>query len=133
MNRALPPGRGLRPYEDPYDRLGPHPGDVEEPADLDLRAILGLIRRNSWLIAGCLVVAIGLASLFFGEGSSGLALRVVIIALAALTNLTAIHRIIWVYQYTREPPRTARRRGSARDADPSGQPELTVGTREEAR
>ena len=61
MNRALPPGRGLRPYEDPYDRLGPHPGEVEEPADLDLRSIWGLVRRNQWLIVACMVVATGLA------------------------------------------------------------------------
>ncbi|HUF89527.1 MAG TPA: polysaccharide biosynthesis tyrosine autokinase [Gemmatimonadota bacterium] len=61
MNRALPPGRGLRPYEDPYDRLGPHPGELEEPADLDLRSIWGLIQRNRWLIIACIVVAAGLA------------------------------------------------------------------------
>jgi len=61
MNRALPPGRGLRPYEDPYERLGPHPGDMEEPADLDLRSIWGLVQRNKWLMAACLVVAAGLA------------------------------------------------------------------------
>ena len=40
MNRALPPGRGLRPYEDPYDLSGSqHPGAVEEEIDLDLRSI----------------------------------------------------------------------------------------------
>jgi hypothetical protein len=47
------------------------------------------------------VVLIGLASLFFGEDQNGLALRIVIYALAVLTNLTAIHRIIWVYKHTR--------------------------------
>ncbi len=56
---------------------------------------VGLMQR------GERVLAIGLASLIFGGGSSGLALRVVIIAVAILANLTAIHRIIWVYQYTR--------------------------------
>ncbi len=94
---------------------------------------LGIDCKVGLMQRGERVVAIGLASLFFGEGSSGLALRVVIIALAALTNLTAIHRIIWVYQFTREPRRSARSPGGARDADASAQPELTVGTREEAR
>jgi len=46
---------------------------------------------------------IGLAALIFGGSDSGLALRIVIIAVAILANLTAIHRIIWVYQHTREP------------------------------
>ncbi|MFV1987391.1 MAG: CDP-alcohol phosphatidyltransferase family protein [Gemmatimonadota bacterium] len=51
------------------------------------------------------VILIGLASLFFGEttmfGQQGLVLRVVIITLAVLTNLTVIQRIWWVYRETR--------------------------------
>ncbi len=94
---------------------------------------LGIDCKVGLMQRGERVVAIGLASLFFGESNSGLALRVVIIALAALTNLTAIHRIIWVYQYTRQPQRSASRPGSVQDADSKGQPELTVGTREDSR
>ncbi|WP_419935333.1 CDP-alcohol phosphatidyltransferase family protein [Candidatus Palauibacter sp.] len=59
------------------------------------------------------VILIGFAALIFGEtpmfGHQGLVLRVVIIVLAILTNLTAIQRIWWVYRNTRpdgEPPRT---------------------------
>ncbi len=51
------------------------------------------------------VILIGLASLIFGEtsmlGQRGLVLKVVIILLAVLTNLTAIQRIWWVYRETR--------------------------------
>jgi len=51
------------------------------------------------------VILIGLAALFFGEttmlGQRGLILRIVIIGLAILTNLTAIQRIWWVYRETR--------------------------------
>jgi len=51
------------------------------------------------------VILIGLAALFFGEttiaGQQGLILKIVIIGLAILTNLTAIQRIWWVYRETR--------------------------------
>lgn len=57
------------------------------------------------------VILIGFAALIFGEttmlGQQGLVLKVVIITLAILTNLTAIQRIIYVYRGTRpdgEPP-----------------------------
>jgi CDP-diacylglycerol---glycerol-3-phosphate 3-phosphatidyltransferase len=50
------------------------------------------------------VVLIGGASLFFGEAWGGLALKVVIVLLAVLTNLTAIQRIIWVYRHARGVP-----------------------------
>ncbi len=64
---------------------------------LDIDCKVGLMQR------GERVIMIGLAALLFGGEESGLALRVVIIAVAILANLTAIHRIIWVYQHTREP------------------------------
>ena len=58
------------------------------------------------------VILIGFAALIFGEtpmfGHQGLVLRVVIIVLAILTNLTAFQRIWWVYRNTRpdgEPSR----------------------------
>ncbi len=51
------------------------------------------------------VILIGLAALIFGEttmlGQQGLVLKVVIISLAILTNLTAVQRIWWVYRGTR--------------------------------
>jgi CDP-diacylglycerol--glycerol-3-phosphate 3-phosphatidyltransferase len=55
------------------------------------------------------VILIGFGALLGGEatllGQRGLVLRVVIIVLAILTNLTVLQRIWWVYRTTR--PRTA--------------------------
>ncbi len=50
------------------------------------------------------VVLLGAASLFFGEAWNGLVLKIVIVILAVLTNLTAFQRIIWVYQHARGVP-----------------------------
>jgi CDP-diacylglycerol---glycerol-3-phosphate 3-phosphatidyltransferase len=50
------------------------------------------------------VVLIGGAALFFGLAWQGLVLKIVIIILAVLTNLTAIQRIVWVYQHARGVP-----------------------------
>jgi CDP-diacylglycerol--glycerol-3-phosphate 3-phosphatidyltransferase len=50
------------------------------------------------------VVLIGAASLFFGEDWGGLVLKAVIAVLAVLTNVTAIQRIVWVYQHARGVP-----------------------------
>jgi len=62
---------------------------------------LGIDCKVGLMQRGERVVLIGLASLSFGEDKNGLALRIVIYALAVLTNLTAVHRIIWVYKHTR--------------------------------
>lgn len=58
------------------------------------------------------VILLGFAALIFGEttmlGQRGLVLKLVIILLAILTNLTAVQRIWWVYRETRpdgEPKR----------------------------
>ena len=64
---------------------------------------LGIDCKVGLMQRGERVVMIGLAALIFGGSDSGLALRIVIIAVAILANLTAFHRIIWVYQHTREP------------------------------
>ena len=65
MNRELPPGRGLRPYEDPHEIAGPqHLGYEEEELDIDLRSIWGLVQRNRLLILACVLVAGGLAWLY---------------------------------------------------------------------
>lgn len=50
------------------------------------------------------VVLIGLSALLFGEDWQGLVLKVVVILLAILTNVTAFQRIIWVYQHARGVP-----------------------------
>jgi CDP-diacylglycerol--glycerol-3-phosphate 3-phosphatidyltransferase len=64
---------------------------------------LGIDCKVGLMQRGERVVMIGLAALIFGGESSGLALRIVIIAVAILANITAFHRIIWVYQHTRKP------------------------------
>jgi tyrosine-protein kinase Etk/Wzc len=65
MNRMLPPGRGLRPYEDPYDPAGQqHAAFDEEELDIDLRSIWGLVQRNRVLILACVLAAAGLAWLY---------------------------------------------------------------------
>jgi CDP-diacylglycerol--glycerol-3-phosphate 3-phosphatidyltransferase len=64
---------------------------------------LGIDCKVGLMQRGERVLMIGLAALIFGGSESGLALRIVIIAVAILANLTAFHRIIWVYQHTREP------------------------------
>lgn len=89
---------------------------------------LGIDCRVGLMQRGERVVMIGLAALLFGGSSTGLALRVVIIAVAILTNVTAIHRILWVYQHTREP-RTDTVGAAADEAAERRQ--MTVGTREE--
>ncbi len=73
---------------------------------LGIACYVGLMQRPER------VILIGFAALIFGEtpmfGHQGLVLRVVIIVLAILTNLTAFQRIWWVYRNTRpdgEPPR----------------------------
>lgn len=49
------------------------------------------------------VVLIGVAALL-GTWWEGLVLTWVLIAMAALTNLTAFQRIVWVYRHTRDNP-----------------------------
>ena len=45
------------------------------------------------------IVLIGLASLLFGLMWNGIVLSGVIVMVAILTNVTAIHRIVWVYRH----------------------------------
>ena len=47
------------------------------------------------------VILIGFAALMFGEDGNGIVLKVVIYALAVLTNLTVFQRIWWVWRNTR--------------------------------
>jgi CDP-diacylglycerol--glycerol-3-phosphate 3-phosphatidyltransferase len=53
------------------------------------------------------IVLVGLTSLIFGLAWDGLALKVVFVTMAILTNLTVLQRIIWVYQRTRAATPTA--------------------------
>ncbi len=91
---------------------------------LDIDCKVGLMQR------GERVLLIGLASILFGGSESGLALRVVIYLTAVLTNLTAIHRIVWVYRHTRRRQATAvSQEGGSGGAGDAG--EVSVATREE--
>jgi CDP-diacylglycerol---glycerol-3-phosphate 3-phosphatidyltransferase len=65
---------------------------------------LGLDCRVGLMPRAERVVLIGASSLFFGAAWNGIVLKVVIGVLAVLTNLTAIQRIIWVYQHARGVP-----------------------------
>jgi CDP-diacylglycerol--glycerol-3-phosphate 3-phosphatidyltransferase len=65
---------------------------------------LGLDCRVGLMPRAERVVLIGLSSLLFGEDWHGLVLKVVIVILAVLTNVTAFQRIVWVYQHARGVP-----------------------------
>ncbi len=45
------------------------------------------------------IVLLGFGSLIFGLAWNGLVLDVIIILVAVLTNITAIHRIVWVHRH----------------------------------
>lgn len=65
---------------------------------------LGLDCRVGLMPRAERVVLIGSAALFFGDAWGGLVLKGVIVLLAVLTNITALQRIIWVYQHARGVP-----------------------------
>lgn len=67
-----------------------------EAMGLDCR--VGLMQRAER------VVLIGAAALFFGQAWDGFVLKAVIAVLAVTTNVTAIQRIVWVYQHARGVP-----------------------------
>lgn len=50
------------------------------------------------------VVLLGLGSLVFGLAWGGVVLDIIIIIVAVLTNLTAIQRMVWVYQHAKGVP-----------------------------
>ncbi len=87
---------------------------------LGIHCTVGLMQRPER------VILLGLAALLFGEatmaGQRGLVLKLVIIVLAILTNLTAIQRIWWVYRETRPEGQP----GRAAAAHPA--PAATAGT-----
>lgn len=65
---------------------------------LGLECTVGLMQRAER------IVLLGLGSLLFGLAWDGRALDIIIIIVAVLTNLTAIHRIIWVHQRAKGVP-----------------------------
>jgi CDP-diacylglycerol--glycerol-3-phosphate 3-phosphatidyltransferase len=82
---------------------------------------LGLDCRVGFMQRAERVVLLGAAALFFGEAWDGLVIKAVIVLMAIFTNLTAIQRMVWVYQHAGgvpldAPPGTTRK-GSAERAD----------------
>ena len=67
-----------------------------EALGLDCR--VGLMQRAERILL------VGGSTLFFGSWHRGLVLNWVMLAMAALTNLTAIYRIWWVARYLRTSP-----------------------------
>jgi CDP-diacylglycerol--glycerol-3-phosphate 3-phosphatidyltransferase len=65
---------------------------------LGLKCEVGLMQRAER------VVLLGLGSTVFGLAWNGLVLDIIIIIVAVLTNLTAIHRIVWVYHHGKGVP-----------------------------
>jgi len=69
------------------------------------------------------VLLIGSSALFFGEMDQGIVLKVVIITLAILTNLTVLQRILWVYRHTRPSPLDGvQLAGEEAEAEPASDP-----------
>lgn len=60
---------------------------------LGLDCTVGLMQRPER------IVLLGVAAMFFGLDLDGLILSIVILLVAVLTNITAIHRIVWVFQH----------------------------------
>ena len=54
---------------------------------------VGLMQR------GERIILLGSASAFFGLAADGMVLSSVIVIVAVLTNITAVHRIFWVYRH----------------------------------
>ena len=50
------------------------------------------------------IVLLGFGSVIFGLAWGGIVLSAIIIVVAALTNFTAVHRIVWVYRHGRGIP-----------------------------
>lgn len=90
---------------------------------LGVRCDVGMMQRAER------VILIGFTALIFGEstflGVQGFALRVVIIGLAILTNITVLQRIVWVYRHSRphgRPEPEAARRPPADESQFAGPP-----------
>ncbi len=59
---------------------------------------VGLMQR------GERIILLGCASLFFGLARDGMVLSSIIVIVALLTNVTAVHRIFWVYKHGKGVP-----------------------------
>jgi len=65
---------------------------------------LGLDCRVGLMPRAERIVLIGGAALLFGDAWGGLMLKIVVVLLAVLTNLTAFQRILWVYKHAEGVP-----------------------------
>lgn len=92
---------------------------------------LGIDCKVGLMQRGERVIAIGLAAVLFGEANGGLVLGFVIVVLAALTNFTAVQRVVWVYKASRPTGNIEGVASDAAAAEPAPPAELTVGIKEE--
>jgi CDP-diacylglycerol--glycerol-3-phosphate 3-phosphatidyltransferase len=65
---------------------------------------LGLDCKVGFMQRAERVVLLGLGSILFGLSWNGLAIEVIIVVMAITTNITAIQRIVWVYQHAAGVP-----------------------------
>ncbi len=91
---------------------------------LGIDCTVGLMQR------GERVVLIGVAALLFGGARNALAMSVVIVALAILTNVTAVQRVVWVYQHSR-PTGNIHKKSERAETDEAPRAEIPVGTQKE--
>lgn len=92
---------------------------------LGLDCTVGLMQRAER------VVLLGLGSLLFGLMWNGLVLKIVLVVLAVTTNVSALQRIVWVYQHAAgvpldeapaPPPPSRHPPGSSAGGVPGGEP-----------
>ena len=65
---------------------------------LGFECTVGLMQRAERILL------LGLGSLAFGLAWGGMVLSVIIVVVAVLTNITAVHRILWVYKHGKGIP-----------------------------
>ena len=65
---------------------------------------LGLDCKVGFMQRAERVVLLGLGSILFGLSFNGLAIEIIIVVMAITTNITAIQRIVWVYQHAAGVP-----------------------------
>lgn len=90
---------------------------------LGIDCTVGLMQR------GERVFLIGVSALVFGGANNAIALSVVIVILAVLTNLTALHRVLWVFKQSRPTGNIERAAGGGVE----GREELTGSVHKETK
>lgn len=86
---------------------------------------LGIDCRVGLMQRGERVFLIGVSAVVFGGSNNAIALSVVIVVLAVLTNLTALHRVVWVFKQSRPTGNIAASAEPATDDRVEGREELT--------